>query len=122
MRLYVYVLEAKDLAEEEDCFVKLRVGKCKAKTRVLKGTSNPVWNEEFVFRVRDIEEDELLVSVFQRDDDSSGILEGARRGLLLGRVRIPICSVAGEENQALPPTWFPLERRRSGKFISKVCG
>ena len=54
MRLYVYVLEAKDLSVK-DSYVKLQVEKHKSKTRILRNTMMPVWNEEFVFRVHDMD-------------------------------------------------------------------
>ncbi|XP_062169870.1 C2 and GRAM domain-containing protein At5g50170 [Alnus glutinosa] len=117
MRLYVYVLEAKDLPVK-DSYVKLKVGKHKSKTRISKNTLLPVWNEEFVFRVHDTEE-ELLVSVFHHVEEP-GVFNGS--GNLVGRVWIPVWSVAAEKNQTLPPTWFPLESPKAGKFINKDCG
>ncbi|OVA20611.1 C2 calcium-dependent membrane targeting [Macleaya cordata] len=125
MRLCVYVLEARDLPVKDsegltDAFVKLHVGKYKSKTRVLKKTLNPVWNEEFVFRVHDID-DELIVSVFHHDDH--GFFNAP--GDLLGRVRIPLWSVIDEDNQTLPPTWFSLEKDKphlNGKSMVKDSG
>lgn len=113
----MYVLEARNLPVE-DSYVKIQVGKFKSKTRVLRKNMNPVWNEEFVFRVHDIDE-KLLVSVFQHDDDS-GLFNVS--GKLMGRVWIPVWSVANEENQTLPPTWFSLETPKTGKFINNDCG
>ncbi|KAK3037535.1 hypothetical protein RJ639_030343 [Escallonia herrerae] len=117
MRLFVYVLEGKDWPVK-DSYVKLQVGKFKSKTRVLKNTTNPVWNEEFVFRVHDME-DELVVSVYHHDDDSGFFIVS---GDLVGRVRVPVWSVAGEENHNLPPTWFSLEKPKSHKSINQDCG
>jgi Ca2+-dependent lipid-binding protein len=116
MRLYVYVMEAQDLIVKDSC-AELQVGKHKSKTRILRNTTNPAWNEEFVFRVYDMNE-ELLVSVFHHDDDDDG---GGSQ--LVGRVRIPVCSVAAAENNCtLPPAWYSFERPKSGKFINKDCG
>ncbi|KAF5476729.1 hypothetical protein F2P56_003438 [Juglans regia] len=117
MRLYVYVLEAKDLPVK-DSYVKLRVGKKKSKTRILKNTIVPVWNEEFVFRVHGTDE-ELVVSVYHHAEEPK-VFSGS--GNLLGRIWIPLWSVAAEKNQTLPPTWFPLERPKTGKFINENCG
>ncbi|XP_052732347.1 C2 and GRAM domain-containing protein At5g50170 isoform X4 [Vigna angularis] len=61
LRLHVCVLEAKDLPVSAT-YVKLRLAKLKAKTRILTNTCNPVWNQEFCFRVHDAE-DVLLLSV-----------------------------------------------------------
>ncbi|CAB4280698.1 unnamed protein product [Prunus armeniaca] len=117
MRLYVYVMEAQDLRVKES-YVKLQVRRHKSKTRILRNTTNPVWNEEFVFRVHDMNEEELLVSVFHHDDES-GLFNGDD---LVGRVRITVCSVAAETNCTLPPAWYSLESPKTGKFINKDCG
>ncbi|KAL5544117.1 hypothetical protein UlMin_007901 [Ulmus minor] len=117
MRLYVYVLEGKDL-HGKDCYVKLQVGKQKSKTNVSKKPIDPIWNEEFVFRIHDIGE-VLIVSVFHHDDDS-GFFNGSAD--LMGRVRIPLWSLASEDNHTLLPTWFSLERPKSGKNAPKDCG
>ncbi|XP_058189873.1 C2 and GRAM domain-containing protein At5g50170 isoform X4 [Rhododendron vialii] len=117
MRLYVYVLEARDLASKHT-YVKLRIGKFKSKTRVLKDTLNPAWNEEFAFRVHDME-DELVVSVCHHEDDSGFFNVSAD---FMGRVRVPVRSIAAEENHNLPPTWFSLEKPKASKLVNKDCG
>ncbi|KAJ1403301.1 VASt domain [Sesbania bispinosa] len=117
LRLYVCVLEAKDLPVK-NTYVKLKIGKFKSKTRILRNTSNPIWNEEFVFRVHDAE-DVLVVSVVNHNDESrviNGFVD------FLGEVRIPLGSVAFEEKQTLPPTWFSLQSPKSGKFFNTYCG
>ncbi|KAH9626909.1 hypothetical protein KSS87_014970 [Heliosperma pusillum] len=132
MRLYVYVLEAKELAIKSgsSSYVKLQVGKFKSKTRVVRNGSDPVWNEEFVFRVHDME-DELLVSIYHHDDvevgdDSNKGINNSRlfniSGYLVGRVRVSVWTVMGEENQCLPPTWFSLENSKVGKHTKRSCG
>ncbi|KAK9080525.1 hypothetical protein SSX86_000283 [Deinandra increscens subsp. villosa] len=124
MKLYVYVLEGKDFANKQS-FVKLKVGKMKSRTRVLKNAENPVWNEEFAFRVRSLEDDELIVSVYHEDDDDeeddgfSGLFKNSC-GELVGRVRIPLWAVAAEEDHHLQPTWFSVVK--SGKLMKKECG
>lgn len=117
MRLYVYLLEGKDWAVE-DSYVKLKVGKFKSKTRVLKNTKNPIWNEEFVFRVHDLE-DELVLSVYQHHDNS-GIFKV--HGDLVGKVKIAVWSVVAEESQNLAPTWFSITKPKSAKSVDKYCG
>lgn len=113
----MYVLEGRDLCVEES-YVKLQVGKFKSKTRVLRRSRNPVWNEEFAFRVHDVG-DELILSVFHHDGES-GFFNSSNE--LVGRVRVPILIVLARENQTLPPTWFSLERPGSEKFISQEYG
>ncbi|XP_022137255.1 C2 and GRAM domain-containing protein At5g50170 isoform X2 [Momordica charantia] len=117
MKLYVYVLEAKEL-HVKDSFAKLRVGRRKAKTRIIRNSSNPVWNEEFVFKFRDVHE-ELIVSVYEHSDEST-FFHGESG--LIGRFRIPIWSVAAEDSHTLPPTWFDVRRSKTEKFVSEVAG
>lgn len=99
----------------------LNVGKHKSKTRVSRGTPNPIWNEEFVFRVGDdVEEgdaDDVVVSLLHHDQDN--VSTG-----LIGKVRIPLSSIAAEENQTLLPTWFLIEKPTDddGKFVNIECG
>ncbi|KAL1207247.1 C2 and GRAM domain-containing protein [Cardamine amara subsp. amara] len=114
MKLYVYVLQAKDLPSKET-FVKLHVGKHKnSKTRVLRDTSNPIWNEEFFFRIDEGDDDVVVVSlVYHENDHHFG---------LIGKVKIPLSSVAAEENQTLLPTWFAVEKLSDGKFVNIECG
>lgn len=119
------VLEARDLPVRDSC-VKLKLGKkFKSKsTRVLRNTCSPIWNEEFVFRVH--EEDVLVVTVVNRSDEISSrvvvINKGTRVDSLVGEVRIPVGSVAFEDKQTLPPTWFSLHSPKSGRFFNKYCG
>lgn len=117
MKLYVYVLEAKEL-HVQDSFVKLRVGRRKAKTRIMRNSCNPVWNEEFVFKFRDVDE-ELIVSVYEHSDEST-FFHGSSG--LIGRVRVPIWTVAAEDSHTLPPTWFDVRRSKTEKFVSEDAG
>ncbi|KAI3876690.1 hypothetical protein MKX03_034199 [Papaver bracteatum] len=126
MRLYVYVLEAKELSTLQggatNAFVKLQVGKYKSKPRVLKKNVNPVWNdEEFVFRVHDMD-DELVVSVYEYNNGQDHGFFNNVHGELLGKVRIPLWSVINEDKQTLPPTWFSLERDDDNKQQQSLNG
>ncbi|KAJ8773425.1 hypothetical protein K2173_028602 [Erythroxylum novogranatense] len=112
MRLYVYVLQAKDLPVN-DTYVKLKLGKHKSKTKTSKN-----WNEEFVFKVHDIG-DELVVSVYNHEEDA-GLFQSSRD--LVARVRIPVKLAMQEFNRTLPPTWFSFEQPKTGKFANMDCG
>ncbi|XP_050225248.1 C2 and GRAM domain-containing protein At5g50170 [Mercurialis annua] len=120
MRLYVYVLQAKELPVK-DPYLKLQVGKHKSKTRALKNNESPVWDEEFVFRIHDVDDD-LVVSVFEYDRHHHHDFGLSGTGDFVGRVRIPVWSVFAEKNHSLPPTWFSLEKPLTGKFINMGCG
>ncbi|MBA0718491.1 hypothetical protein Golax_006238 [Gossypium laxum] len=116
MRLYVYVLQAKDLAIH-DTYVKLQLGRFKSKTKTSSNTSNPVWNEEFVFRVHDVG-DQLLVSLFHQHD--SAFFNASKD--LVGQVAVPLYLLSDQQNQTLPPTWFSLHKPNTGKFINQESG
>lgn len=119
MRLYANLFEGRGSALKNS-YVKLQVGKHKSKTRILKNTENPLWNEEFVFRVHDLEE-ELVVSVYKSVDHDHGFFH-VSAGELVGRVRIPVWVVAEEENQSLPPTWFSVEKAKNVKSVENDRG
>lgn len=114
------LLEGRGGAAAKNSYVKLQVGKQKSKTRILRNAENPVWNEEFAFRVHDLN-DELVVSLYKCDDHDHGFFH-VSGGELAGRVRIPVWRVAEEENQSLPPTWFAVEKAKSGKSAENDCG
>ncbi|ESW10014.1 hypothetical protein PHAVU_009G174400 [Phaseolus vulgaris] len=117
LRLYVCILEAKDLPVK-DTYVELRLAKFKAKTRILTNKCTPIWNQEFCFRVHDAE-DVLLVSVVSHVNEcrvTNGYVG------FVGEVRIPVASIAFEDKQTLLPTWFSLQSPKSGKFFNKYCG
>ncbi|KAG9138021.1 hypothetical protein Leryth_001285 [Lithospermum erythrorhizon] len=118
-RLYVYLLEGKEWPVK-DSYLKLKVGKYKSKTRVIKNSDNPIWNEEFVFKVNDIDDDELVVSGYHYNEHS-GFFNSSLD--LFGRVKIPVWSVAAEEDQSINSTWFSFVRpaKGSSKTIDKDC-
>jgi hypothetical protein len=124
-KLYVCVLEAKDLPIKNSR-VKLQLGKFKYKTRLSRNTFNPIWNEEFVFKVKDIAEEVLVVTVV--NDHSDDELKVINRDVVdfVGEVRIPVGSVGFDQNsnkQILPPTWFSLQcSNKSARFFNKFCG
>ncbi|XP_049932542.1 C2 and GRAM domain-containing protein At1g03370-like [Nymphaea colorata] len=119
MKLYVNVLEARKLKHEKlganpiDAYVKLRTRKHRSKTGVIRGKTNPVWNEELVLRIDDLKE-ELQVILVVRSS-------GARESEALGQAVVPVWMVAEAENQTLPTTWFPLQPL-STSTQTHICG
>lgn len=119
MKLYVYVQEAKGLPAKDynglsDPYVRLQLGKSKARTRVIRKTLTPSWNEEFTFKVDDLSE-ELQISVWDEDrflvDD------------FLGQLKVPVSRVLDSEKHTMPLTWFPLQARGSkskGKLYGEI--
>ncbi|WOL12096.1 C2 and GRAM domain-containing protein [Canna indica] len=117
MKLLVHVIEARNLTATDhngpsDPYVKLQLGKHRAKTKVVKKNLNPLWDEEFSFRVGDLSE-ELVVSVLDEDkyftDD------------FLGQVKVPLSEVLDAENLSLGIKWYQLQPKGK-KSRSKNCG
>ncbi|CAN6682982.1 unnamed protein product [Malus baccata var. baccata] len=117
MKLVVQVLGARDLPAMDlngfsDPYVKVKLGKHKLRTKVVKKTLNPYWGEEFAFRVDDLN-GELVFSVLDEDkyfnDD------------FVGCVRIPVSQVFDARNKSLETAWYPLHPK-SKKSKNKDCG
>ena len=117
MKLLVRVVEARGLPAvhlngSSDPFVKLKLGKRRAKTAVVKRSLAPAWDEEFAFRVGDLR-DNLLVSVLHEDryfaDD------------VLGQVKVPLTAVLDADNRTLGMQWYQLQPK-SKKSKLKDCG
>lgn len=133
MRLYVCVLEARDLPAPPDrhghgdgggFYARVKVGRQRARTRAveLAGPGGAAaWNEEFAFAVG--EEDEVVeVGVARRREEGTG-------REVLGRVKLPLPPVqaasAASGRHSVPPTWFTLhpKHRRKGRAADAAdCG
>lgn len=117
MKLVVHVIEARNLLAMDlnglsDPYVKIQLGKQRAKTKVVKKNLSPVWDEDFSFRVGDLSE-ELTVSVLDEDkifnDD------------FLGQVKVPLSKVLDADNLSLGTQWYQLQPK-SKKSKSKDYG
>jgi Ca2+-dependent lipid-binding protein len=69
----VTIIEAKDIIVADylslsDPFVSVKFNTKERLTQVKNNTCNPVWNEEFTFKVRDPLSDTIVLSVFDHDD------------------------------------------------------
>ncbi|VAH33344.1 unnamed protein product [Triticum turgidum subsp. durum] len=130
MRLYVCVLEARDLPAPldgggEGFYARVKVGRQRARTRAveLAGPGGAAaWNEEFAFAVGEEEHEVVEVSVARRRE------EGAGREVL-GRVKLPLppaqAASAASRRHSVPPTWFTLhpKHRRKGRAADAAdCG
>ncbi|KAM3368057.1 hypothetical protein ACQJBY_016548 [Aegilops geniculata] len=130
MRLYVCVLEARDLHGDGDggaggLYARVKVGRQRARTRAveLAGPGGAAaWNEEFAFAVGEEEDEVVEVGVARRRE------EGAGREVL-GRVKLPLppaqAASAASGRHSVPPTWFTLhpKHRRKGRAADAAdCG
>ncbi|KAJ4756336.1 C2 and GRAM domain-containing protein [Rhynchospora pubera] len=121
MKLRVYVLEATGLvpckAAAASVYVKLKVGKHKARTRAVGPTDKPSWKEEFVFLLSDDESDNavLQVTLFCQFESSNKEL--------LGRSEVHLGSILVEGEQSVPPTWYSLRPKHNvPNMRTKDCG
>ncbi|VAH48750.1 unnamed protein product [Triticum turgidum subsp. durum] len=130
MRLYVCVLEARDLHGDGDgggggLYARVKVGRQRARTRAveLAGPGGAAaWNEEFAFAVGEEEDEVVEVSVARRREEGGG-------REVLGRVKLPLPPVqaasAASGRHSVPPTWFTLhpKHRRKGRAADAAdCG
>ncbi|KAG2612722.1 hypothetical protein PVAP13_4KG321500 [Panicum virgatum] len=120
MKLLVRVVEARGLPGvhlngSSDPFVKLKLGKRRAKTAVVKRSLAPAWDEEFSFLVGDVAE-ELVVSVLNEDKYFSNDL--------LGLVRLPLSKVMETDDLSLGTQWYQLQpksKKSKKKCRGEVC-
>lgn len=96
-------LAAKDRNGLSDPFVRFQLGKTKAKSATVYKNLNPEWNEEFLFRVEDIENDVLEITLW--DEDFLGMAD------FLGHVSIPVAEVSSAEGQNITRTWYTLTQK-----------
>ncbi|RZC65921.1 hypothetical protein C5167_009611 [Papaver somniferum] len=117
MKLLVEVIEGRNLKACDpngfsDPYVKLQLGKQRLKTKVVKKNLNPSWNEDFNFRVEDLNE-ELQINVFDEDKFLAHDF--------IGQVKIPISEIFDAENKTLGTCWYTLQPKNK-KIKQKECG
>ncbi|KAJ0081669.1 hypothetical protein Patl1_09653 [Pistacia atlantica] len=117
MKLLVRVKEARnipamDLNGFSDPYVRLQLGKQRFRTKVVKKSLNPNWEEEFRFKVEDLNE-ELVINVLDEDkyfnDDFVGFL------------KVPVSRVFDAVDKSLGTAWYPLQPKNK-KAKNKDCG
>lgn len=120
------VVEARDLAKADlfglsDPFCELRIVSMQPtresvkKTRVMKKTLCPVWNEEFFFSVLNPREDILEIKVYDWD--------AASNNDLIGVVQVPVSSLLGTgHTDEWRELHHPTKRQKKGKgVIHLIC-
>uniref|UniRef100_A0A8C2DUB8 Extended synaptotagmin-3 n=1 Tax=Cyprinus carpio TaxID=7962 RepID=A0A8C2DUB8_CYPCA len=115
----VHVLEARDLVAKDtymmglvkgksDPYTVLRVGNKQFKTKTIKETLNPRWNEVYEFVIHEAPGQELEVELYDEDTDADDFL--GRYSLDCGDVR---------KNRELDE-WFTLEDIETGQIHMKL--
>ncbi|AES64583.2 putative C2 domain, GRAM domain-containing protein [Medicago truncatula] len=105
MKLVVRVIEAMNLPPTDpnglsDPYVRLQLGKQRFRTKVIKKSLNPKWDEEFSFKVDDLKE-ELVVSVM---DEDKFLIDD-----FVGQLKVPMSLVFDEEIKSLGTAWYSLQ-------------
>lgn len=113
----VRVIEAKNLVGLDsnglsELYVRLKLGKQKFRTKVIKKNMNPNWDEQFCFWVDDLKES-LIISV--KDEDKF------INNHLVGRLKLPISLVFEEDIKSLGNAWYILKPKKK-KSKNKECG
>ncbi|XP_061354863.1 C2 and GRAM domain-containing protein At1g03370-like [Gastrolobium bilobum] len=117
MKLVVRVIEAKNLVATDpngssDLYVRLKMGKQRFRTKVIKKSLEPKWDQQFTFWVDDLKE-KLVISVI--DDDKFFNHD------LVGKLKVPVSHVFDEEIKSLGNAWYSL-RPKNKKSKNKECG
>ncbi|KAG6461609.1 hypothetical protein O3G_MSEX012740 [Manduca sexta] len=108
-----FSLAKKDIFGASDPYVRVELQKAEGDvtietflTKTKKKTLNPVWNQEFIFRVKP-QEHKLLIQVFDENR--------LTRDDFLGMVEVPLSAVGAEHAAAARPPLvkYPLRPRRS---------
>lgn len=117
MKLTVRVIEARNLPSMDlnglsDPYVRLQLGKTRFKSKVVRKSLNPSWDEEFSFIVDDLQE-ELTVTVMDEDkyfnDD------------FIGQIKVMVSEVFDAEKNSLGTVWYQLQPKNK-KAKGKDCG
>merc|ERR1712183_351861 len=99
-------IEKKGMFGKADPYVKLTLGKQKAKSSTVKNNHNPEWDFKASFDVDQNTSDKVTIEVFDDDfgkDDS------------LGNTSLDVIAV--QKNKKLLNQWIPLEKCKSGQLL-----
>ncbi|XP_021964596.1 intersectin-2 isoform X1 [Folsomia candida] len=118
-RLLVVVMEGENLADRDksgksDPYCEISLGSEIKRTKVIRGSLNPKWNDSMQFSVKDLAQDILCVTVYDKDYFSPN--------QFLGRTEIGIVSIFEETRNRKTP-WtrkFPLHEVESGEIVIKL--
>eukprot|EP00897_Mesotaenium_endlicherianum_P005083 jgi/Mesen1/4602/ME000232S03854 len=116
-KLQVRLLSARGLAAKDsngfsDPFVRLTLGKSKAKSTTIYKNLDPVWNQDFYFKVASPVHDTLQLTVWDEDYLTADFL---------GQVSLPLVNVHNAESKMLPASWYRLQKKNA-KSRSKISG
>ncbi|XP_042040154.1 C2 and GRAM domain-containing protein At1g03370-like isoform X2 [Salvia splendens] len=117
MNLLVRVSEAKSLPPMEsngftNPYVKLELGRQAFRSKAVKKCLNPLWSEEFIFKVDDLKR-KLVVSVLDE--------ERCFNNDFVGQIRVPVAWVFEAKDQSLGTSWYTLHPK-SNNAKNKGCG
>ncbi|XP_046329518.2 intersectin-1-like isoform X4 [Haliotis rufescens] len=117
-RLLVIILEGIGLKStsdggKSDPYCEVSMGSQEHRTKVIQGTLNPKWNHSMQFTIKDLEQDVLCLTVYDRDIFSPNDF--------LGRTEIQVKEVLCSSSRKGPITKkLPLYEVNSGEVIVKL--
>lgn len=116
MKLLVRLIEARNIPALDpngfsDPYVKLKLGRQKFRSKVVKKSLNPSWCEEFSFRVEDLKE---VLKIYVLDEDKFC------KDDFVGFIKVPVSRVLDAEGQSLGTVWYSLQPKKKSKI--QDCG
>ncbi|CAG2255229.1 ITSN [Mytilus edulis] len=117
-RMLVIIVEGINLAPSQDGksdpYCEVSMGAQEHKTKVIPATLNPKWNQNMQFTIRDVDQDVLCITVFDRDLFSPNDF--------LGRTEIRVKEILQESNEKRGPISkrLLLHEISSGEVVVKL--
>jgi len=107
-------LAVRDYKGKSDPYCEVTIGSQEHRTKVVPGTLNPKWNDSMQFIVKDLNQDVLCITVFDRDYFSPNEF--------LGRTELRLSEIMNETKIYRGPLIkkLPLHEVESGEVILKL--
>ncbi|KAK3098160.1 hypothetical protein FSP39_016770 [Pinctada imbricata] len=116
-RLLVVIVEGRDLQPSDangksDPYCEVSMGAQEHKTPVINSTLNPKWNKSMQFTIKDVEQDVLCITVYDRDLFSPNDF--------LGRTEVRVSELLGSEKRGPVTKSLLLHEVSQGEVVVKL--
>ncbi|VDI04357.1 intersectin [Mytilus galloprovincialis] len=114
-------LQPRDANGKSDPYCEVSMGAQEHKTKVIPATLNPKWNQNMQFTIRDVDQDVLCITVFDRDLFSPNEISFLLM-IFLGEQRIRVKEILQESNEKRGPISkrLLLHEISSGEVVVKL--